>query len=255
MFVEEKKESKPANEQKHGVLSTIVLMLLTWFLTLLGWICKPLFLWLFDFRDTSKELAITKAALIFTLLGSLLLLVWQLKIVRDLTLSNSHTINRNETGVRILFPDRSYFVVEGNSRPVDFGGNSSKKYLTYAGYTKNTAQKVGPSTCQIVPRNESAMLASEDLPVEAEGFTDTVEYTLVQKLPDLPWWIYIKEHSMNPKYFLMSSKERRDLMVSYTKEATWGEFERDWENLFSFPDRHKPFEVKAKFYEHAVICF
>ena len=146
-------------------------------------------------------------------------------------------------------------MIEGNRRDLELGGISTKKYITYSGYTKNTAQKVLRGTCPLVPRNESAMFASENLPVEAEGFTDTVEYTLVQKIPNLPWWTYIKEHSANPKYFLMNSKERRDTAVPYTKEASWGEFERDWDNLFSFPSGHKPFEIKAKFYEHAIICF
>ncbi len=252
MFFEEEKKSVPNKEDQYGVIAATFLILFAGILTLLGWIFKPLLTWLFDFRDTSKEVAIVKVVVIFIILGSCILGLWQIQLLRDLTLSNSHTLNRNETGTRILFPDRLYFVVEGNNRLIEFG---SKKYITYSGYTKNTAQKVNRGTCHLLPRNESAMFASENLPVEAEGFTDVVEYTVVQSFPNLPWWRHIQETVTHPSYFFKSTDERLSITVSYTKEATWSEFGRDWDSLYSFPSGHKPFEIKAKFYENAVICF
>ena len=57
MFFDGEKSSTPAKEQKYGIIGTIFLIVLVWILTILGWVFKPLFLWLFDFKDNSKELA------------------------------------------------------------------------------------------------------------------------------------------------------------------------------------------------------
>jgi hypothetical protein len=109
--------------------------------------------------------------------------------------------------------------------------------------------------CPLVPRNEAVAFASKNLPKEAEGFTDIVEYTVTQKLPDLPLWEYVKEYFVHPHHFFRSRSDREKTMISYLKEGTWGDLERDWDQLFSMQDGYKPFEVRAKFYEHAVICF
>lgn len=250
-----KKEGASPPEKHHGLIATIIIVSLTWFLELLGWILKPLFSWLFDFKGSTKEVAIIKVSIIFTLLCVTIFGLWQFQFFRDLTLSKSHTLNRNTTGTRILFPEPSYFVTEGNNRLLELDSASSKKHLTYAGYTKDVAKKVLQGTCPLVPRNEVAVFSSQNLPVEAEGFVDSVEYTVEQKLPDLPFWRYVKEIAIHPRYLFINSHEKASVIISYRKEATWGEFERDWDNLFSFPGGYKPFEVRAKFYEHAVLCF
>lgn len=255
-FNEEEKSTPSAPPQEHhGVFAAAFLMLLGALLALLGWILKPLFSWLFDFRDTTKEVAMIKVSVIFVFLCSTIFGLWQFQFFRDLTLSKSHTLNRNTTGTRILFPDPSHFVTEGNNRLLELDSGSSKKYLTYAGYTKDVAKKVLQGTCPLLPRNEIALFSSKDLPVEAEGFIDAVEYTIEQKLPSLPFWRYVKEIAIHPRYLFKNSNEKTDIIVSYRKEATWGEFERDWDDLFSFAGGYKPFEVRAKFYEHAVLCF
>jgi hypothetical protein len=254
-FDEEKKVVTEAKPEHHGFFAAAFLMLLGWILALLGWIFKPLFTWLFDFRDTTKEIAIIKVSIIFTLLCGTIFGLWQFQVFRDLTLSKSHTLNRNTTGTKIPFPDSSYFVTEGNYRLLELDNGSSKKYLTYSGYTKYTAKKVRQGTCALVPRNEAAVFSSDNLPVEAEGCVDTVEYTIEQKLTDLPFLRYVKEIASHPRYLFTNANEKAAIVVAYRKEATWGEFGRDWDDLFSFPGGYKPFEVRAKFYEHAIVCF
>jgi hypothetical protein len=259
LFFDDKKE-ETANlptqsvQQSNGFLGTAGIMVIGFLIGVLTWILKPLFTWLFNFKDISRDLAITKMVVIAIIfIGGPLTLYMYVPFVRDMvSLKDTRTLNYSKYGTRITFPDRVYFVPEGVRRGLTDGGRT---FITYAGYTKKFAQKMGGGTCQLIPRSHGMALASIHPPLQAEGFESEVEYPVITGIYELPIAEYFYRKITTPSYWFRSKAYMREIRIQYQKTASWGEFLDDWNSIESFPDGNKPFEVKALAREHAVICF
>ncbi len=244
-----------ASHVSHGPFATAMLMVLGFFIAILGWIIKPLFSWLFDFSSVTQQVATIKIVIIAIIVGGPILLIYRIPSVRDtLTLSNTSTTNipGNEC---TFFPDRSYFVPTRESVVLTFEQSGSRLYFTYKGYTKNLASEIGKGSCHLVSRGEKIVLASNSPPICAVGFESTVQYTVVKSVASLPSPRYIQEHVIHPSYLFRKKDELSKLKVNYDVDESWGTFTREWSELWSFTNGSKPFEIKALSNEHALICF
>jgi hypothetical protein len=208
----------------------------------------PIVAWLFSFKKDDNTLSkIIKACIII----SLLLFVYKIPYVRDtLTLSTEHTVNVKEKEYK--FPDRSYF--DPTQEKIVFQIDTIT-YITYIGYTKGVYTEISENTCYLVPRGEKLSIASKKFPVFASGFEDNVFFTLKESLSTLPYPEKAYEYLLNLSYFQMTSHEIRQIQVTYTRESSWNDLKRAWWKSWSFANGNKPYEIKAKDTEHAIVCF
>jgi hypothetical protein len=210
-------------------------------------IMKPLL----TFEGTTRQQVITQLSIVALLHGVPLYLLYLVPWVRDFTtLSDTHTINHTN-GYRIMFPDRSYFVPEGSRRGASF---DSKTYITYAGYTEGTFQKMEQGTCQMVPRGRKMRVGSASPPTSAEGFKDEVKYITLQTVDTVSSIRYAWEWTIHPKMWF-HPKDLRELEVEVEKENPWKTFIDEWSIIRADVEPYRSFEVEALTREHAVICF
>jgi hypothetical protein len=210
-------------------------------------VMKPLL----TFENKTRSQVLRQLFIAAALNGIPMYLLYLVPWVRDFTtLSATHTINHTN-GYRIMFPDRSYFVPQASRQ----GGNfDSKTYITYAGYTEGTFQKMESGTCQMVPRGMKIRLGSSSPPTNAEGFKDEVKYIALQKTSSLSGFSYAWQWVTHPKMWFRK-KELDELVVEEEKEVSWKNFIDDWYAIRADNGPYKSFEVEALAREHAVVCF
>lgn len=236
--------------------AAILIFLLTGIGIVLGWILKPLLTYLFTFEGRTREQITAQIAIFAAIVLIPAFFLYRIPAVRDaISLQTTHTMNYSKRGTRILFPDRSAFIVEGSRRAFRTQSYGGISYVTYAGYTKNVMEKTDPGYCHLVPRSERLGIASQDLPSNAEGFEDEVRYTFLQSATDQVWWRYAAWLIGHPDYWLKSRSDLAAITLEVEQVTSWKEFVENWDKVWSFPGGYKPFEVKALASEHAVLCF
>ncbi len=256
LFFEDKKpETPPPQIIQEAQWGPIVIFLA--FLSALGvlfsWTLKPMLLYLFTFEGrTSNQIKTQLLVIAALVLGPLLALYTLSPAFRDrISLSETRTINHTARGDRVFHPDRSYFVIEGTRRGEIF---DSKTYITYAGHTDGTFQKINPGQCQMLPRGQKIRLGSVAPPTNAEGFKDTVSYHAHQQVMSLSGFDYMWEWSKRPALWL-NKRELDITVVEVDKTSNWKQFVDDWDIIRKDQNMYRSFEVKALAREHAVICF
>lgn len=218
---------------------------------ILMWIFKPIFVYLGTFEGRSPSQVRIQVGILVLIALSLPLLAYQIPFVRHLMISRTHTLNHSQYGGRIDFPEPQSFTPEGGRRGVSF---NSRTYITYAGYTKNAMQKIDSGSCQMVTNWNRMGLASQRVPVAAEGFADEVSYVLVQNVQSLTGVDYLWERLTRPRQWF-KAEELTEIMVERTKKENWKRFLDDWDLIWKFNDGYRAFEVRSLWDEHAVICF
>lgn len=260
LFFDDDKGDKTSQQERkspqQGFFTVAGLMILGFFLSMLAWICKPAFTWMFTFEGRTRDQRITQLIVIAIVFGGSAFLLYRIPGVRDiLSLSTTHTVNLLGSDGRILFPDRSFFVPEGNKRSLRGSEIGNTTYVTYTGYNERVAEKMHPSFCQLVPRGEKILLSSETPPVRAEGFEDEVKYVTITNGTKVTGMSYVKFIILHPKT-LIDDTELEKYEFADKKEEPWQNFLSDWEyvqKISNSPSRW--FELKALPSEHAIVCF
>jgi hypothetical protein len=253
-FFQDSKPSDPPPQvvqQPQWWPAVIVILILTWLVTPLKWVFKPLLTYLFTFEGRTSEQAKTQILIIFVIFGGAFFALYQIPTIRDfVSLKPTHTINVSN-GYRILFPDKSTFRIRDRRVNETY---DSKTYWEYAGDTGNIMQKISSNECQKVVRSEKMSLASLQKPTQAEGFEDEVIYPIRQSVPNTHGWIHVSYVVAHPGYWFMTSSERISVTLEDEVSSTWQEFIDNWGDVTPLPDGYVPFKVKALSREHAVIC-
>ncbi|MEN9552326.1 MAG: hypothetical protein RI935_703 [Candidatus Parcubacteria bacterium] len=245
------KESAPKQKKPEGdtVASLIVKSIIALIGGTLSLTLKPVISWLFDLKEDRS----LKVGIMLIVFGTIGFTLYKIPLFRNMTLSNTHTINYLSDGQRVFFPPVAYFVTESERRKFD--GRNGFVYFTYSGYTKGYAQETSKGQCHMVPRGERKILASSSPPVRAEGFEDTVFVTWSIPISSLTRFGMLIEGLKNPS-ILWSDKHKK---ITTEENVSW----RTFINSFYEIDQMKgttssdfyPFEVTALKNEHAVICF
>ncbi len=243
-------------KEPSGFISVAGIMILGFFLAVLGWIFKPLFTWAFTFEGRSRDQVILQIAVIVFLFGGTAFMLYKIPPVRDfVSLSPTHTINIISNQGRILFPDRSLFALEGQSRELRYNELGNIVYFTYSGYNEHVADKMENDMCQLVPRSEKKLLSSDFPPVRAEGFEDEVKYAAEVDGTKFPFYMYTLLVIAHPS-LLFNQNDFKNYRAVVKKETKWSEFLHNWDSLSTITGtQSKWFEVKALSTEHAIICF
>jgi hypothetical protein len=237
-----------------GVLLAIVTKIASLIIELLGLLAKQAIV-ILDPRDTeNKTVRAVKISIIIILTCGPLIYIYRIPSVRDaLTLSSTHTINVQKSE-HIPFPDRSYFVPEGERRVFLLQQGGDRKYVNYIGHKKNFL-KMEEGFCHLVTRSERVSLASAELPLYAVGFSGNVKYTVKESIGGLPYWQYILEKIKNPEYLFQKKEDLQVAFITVEKEGTWNELIADFEKIPSISGNIKPYELKALYFEHAMVCY
>ena len=261
LFFDDKKTEKSDNKKEstqptHGFFGALILLLIAGFLTFLSWIFKPLLTWAFTFENKTRKQVITQLVVVSTVFIVPLYLLYSVPFVRDfVSLSNTHTINLNRNGYRIIFPNRTYFVPQENKLSIR-DDRRQVTYFTYSGHTPYVAQKVVDNgECHMVYRGRKLVLTSVIMPMQAEGFDDLVIYPIKRPVSRLPFWRLLYEKFKHPSYFFKNKNELDQIDVVYEYESSWGELLKNWDLIEDMGDGYKPYELKALANEHAIICF
>lgn len=261
-FDDKPKESLPVQQQRPThtfwtfigeAIAQMFVKLLEFALAILTWILKPLLTWLFEFNGVSRQLGTIKVLLIAVTFGGPLTIVYKTfpSIGDFIFLSRTHTSNTGEHLGHLVFPEREYFVPKGKSTLIQ---GEHFLFVTYSGYNESP-QSMRLGSCHLVPRGEGVVLASFSPPEQAEGFSDEVEYRIKENLIETVPWRRHLFYLRHPSYIQKSNDELREILIYYEKEGSWREFKDDWEKIKAYTDGAKAFEVRAKFTEHAIICF
>ena len=260
---EPKKSQEVANTNKQsdavtvivGGIVTLFIILVTWFLKMLSAILLPFLTWAFTIEGRTKEQLRTQAVTILSVFGLLFFFVYRIPYWRDfISLSSSHTTNINN-GLRVLFPDRSYFSGEGEKKVLRFEEVGNVTYFTYPGYSERVAGSLEPNMCQLIPRGEKLLISSRYLPRQAIGFDENVMYSVTKKLTELDFLRYMRVMFMNPSYSWKGKDYLSTIQVTYDETTSWKDFTENWYNIPTMKgSSYKWFEVQAKSNEHAILC-
>lgn len=268
LFDDPKEQKGAKNEPQapsHGFFGAAGLMLLGFLLMICGKIASVGIellsvlarqaLAILDPRETKNPtVKALQVSIIVILTCGPLIFIYSIPSVRDaLTLSSTHTINVQRGG-SVLFPNRIYFVPEGERRVFSLVQNESKKYINYTGYKKNLFLPMEEGVCHLVTRGERVSLASTEQPVYAVGFSNGVKYTIKESIGSLPTWKYILEKIKNLDYFFQNREDLQVAFITSDVEGTWNEFIADFDKIPSISDK-KTYELKALYFEHAMVCY
>lgn len=253
---QENEEQITTKNHSHGTFGVAMLMLLAFFFTVLGWILKPLLTWAFTFEGRTRPQVTAQLCVILLLFGGGGLLLYKIPFIRDaVSLSKTHTVNISNEQGRILFPDRSYFIPEGNPRALNFNEAGNSIYTTYSGYRDKVAEHMSSPMCQLVPRTEKIILSSDYPPVRAEGFEDSVKYIAILYGKDLPVYHRMLLTIAHPST-LFDDEELNKYGLHLELETSWREFLDNWNRLEILEgSESRWFEIQALSGEHAIICF
>lgn len=264
LFFDEKDDEKVVVKQenitpiiKQGFFGAFILMLFAGLFTMLSWIFKPLFTWMFTFEGRTRKQISIQMTTFFLLVGIPLLLLYRIPMIRDLiSLQETHTINLHGNGGRILFPDRSHFIPSGSKKIVRMESYNDIIYLTYTGYNAHIAEKMEPSYCPLVPRSQKILLSSEYAPTRAEGFEDSVSFTVVTSGDTVRGFSYVMMVLSKPKLLFASKEKLSNIEVKEKKTGTWNELRNNWYSLETIHGTNSRwFEIQALSDEHAIVCF
>lgn len=237
----------------------VVTTLLIGLLTMLGWVAKPYIAWCTNIEGKSRKEALGRiSCLVMPILVAIFLIFQMFPGAWDfVSLSKTRTINHSQDGYRILFPDNSYFVVKEQRYRVHNDNDGSCVYIAYAGYTKDSMQKMEPGQCQLVPRSKKMGFSSLRPPLRAEGFKDEVTYTISLKVPNLSMWRYVLYRLGNWKDLFKGRDYFAYSTVEYEHTSSWNEFVDNWDKVWSPPNMsgYRPFEARALWNEHAIARF
>ena len=230
---------------KHGFWSVVVVILQTLF-SVIGWVAERVLLgyfnvlkhlWVDNGSYDGKTLKARRVAAV-ALLALPCFFVYKIPYVRNLSLSDNQIVNLLRD-VRIEFPDKQFFIETEGPTAFRLEENSSMVYISYSNEMDQRILRGEKGFCRLIPRGKKVAIKSDDRPIYAIGFEDTVSYKLQSDS-----WFFSKLDRYVPSF----------LDPSY-KNNSWDTFYADWWSLESKGGARIPFIVKARNNENAMICF
>ncbi len=217
----------------------------------LDWVAKPLlsiFFSLIDPRGKSKS----GRTLLGFCAGILLLFIYSIPTVRNLTLSKSHTLNLGSDAFAIPFPDSKHFEITKETEVIYIGG---QVYLTYGKDVEDMYLPAIKGACRLVPRGKTLRVSSDTLPPHVVGFKNAVTYKVKMNAGELSSWQKLLWFIEHPPKLLASKEELEGITVVYGQDATWNELQEGWFQVWSYSNGKKPFEMTARWNENSMMCF
>ena len=247
LFFNEPKQVKSETVviHKYGFWSVVVVILQTIF-GVIGWVAERVLLgyfsilkhlWIDNGFYDGKVLKARRSVAV-ALIALPCFLAYKIPFVRNLTLSSNQSTNL-AYDVGIKFPDNHFFVETREPEAFRLEENSSMVYISYSNEMDQRILRGEKGFCRLIPRGKKVAIKSDDRPIYAIGFEDTVSYKLQSDS-----WFFSKMDRYVPSF----------LDPSY-KNNSWDTFYADWWSLESKGGARIPFIVKARNNENAMICF
>jgi hypothetical protein len=173
-----------------------------------------------------------------------LYLIYLIPAVRDMTLSKNHTVNLHQAAgtAEIAFPSNEYFKVTDERERFFLEQSPTITYIKFSRDSENIILRPDVGQCLLVPRGKIVDIRSNNWPIYAVGFENTVRYRLKGN------------HLTNSSVQDTSDQISIRLNPLYTSDS-WAVFYSNWGNLQKVNGRNLPFSIEAKSDENAMICF